>query len=144
MFLLPPRSPWSRFLLSFCSFQPSAAWPQALGEAMRLKPADTKQDMFVQVHVTLERGSEMFSHVPSSASPIYGGHLAACLWLLCAPRLAFKAFSTNTTSHLLPPEHTHLKVPPLERSLLPTVLFTHHEIPTTAGSVVGLHGTVGK
>lgn len=46
---------------------------------MRLKPADTKQDMFVQVHVTLERGSKMFSHVPSSASPIYTEHEA--IWL---------------------------------------------------------------
>lgn len=82
MLLLPPRSPWGRFLLFFGLTRALLQLgPPALGEAMCLKPADTKQDMFVQVRVTLERGSEMFSHAPSSASPIYGGHLAARLRL---------------------------------------------------------------
>ena len=48
------------------AFQLIAASPRALGEAMRLKPADTKQDMFVQALMTLERGSKMFSHVATA------------------------------------------------------------------------------
>lgn len=51
--------------------------------------------MFVQVHVTLERGSKLFSHVPSSASPIYWdggpfGSLPAAVITHCGMRLVLK------------------------------------------------------
>lgn len=47
------------------SFQLIAALPEGLGEAMPLKPADAKQNMFLQAFVTFERGSKMFSHKPA-------------------------------------------------------------------------------
>lgn len=46
----------------------------SLGEAMRLKSADTRQDVFVQALVTLERGSKMFSHVPTARLALLNEH----------------------------------------------------------------------
>ncbi len=94
-------------------FWPRSNWVQlqgALGEAMRLKSADTGQDVFVQALVTLERGSKMlFSHVPTARLALLNEHqicwpAARALWatLLMELGVFCTRETVNNTFSVLP------------------------------------------